>query len=773
MNSRSALTKLKAVLLIDVLIVAAAAGVYLYLQAQGLIVAGPKQAEFIASDLKITPTEAEIFQPILITFNLTNIGDEQGIYIANLTINNVLEENQSVLVLGRNSTLVEFTVIKETEGTYDVGLDTLFGSFTVKAPAPSSSSIGLSKLVVTPYEAWVDQPITATVTASNLGGETDSLTIRLMVDDSLVDVKRIELAAGATTTVEFTFNATTEGKHTVKVNALSKAFVIVPTGYHTLTINYSGGGTIAVPITLNGKSITMPYSELKPVGKYTISVPNPFTTETAVFEFAYWSNGDTSTTTTVNVQDRTIIIATYDLISGYASCPSLYYWNGTQNVYVTEVSNAGWLGYIDYIDGNGNIVFGGGNPWDYIKLDRNQLAPKDGYYDVSLLQRWDEIFYIDAAYMMVVDHPSDVDVYSTMVNYVNPAFMGQIYTVSKNNLATPVSAVNEKGENVLPQISKLDGVFTSATNGVESPSWDNIQLNQLTLDLGDLSDALGIKLVIHGMIDWGPAEPYYEWIDSFKAASAEGLVPNGTQLNPPPFMEVRDANGNWVRVPEERQLPTPADYVARSFVVDLTGLFPSDVKDYQIRINNFWNVTYDYIGVDTTPQRDTTVQRLNPTATLQRMYASPSPSTGDFTRYGDVTQLLLEADDMYVIGMQGDQVSLRFSTANLSPVEDGMERDYFMFVACWFKDPPGNWGYQFDFTVDPLPFQNMSGFPYPATESYPYDDAHLQYLSEYNTRTRTALSPSMSSLTIWATGVIILIAVVDLGALVYFKKRKW
>ena len=68
----------------------------------------------------------------------------------------------------------------------------------------------------------------------------------------------------------------------------------------------------------------------------------------------------------------------------------------------------------------------------------------------------------------------------------------------------------------------------------------------------------------------------------------------------------------------------------------------------------------------------------------------------------------------------------------------GMERDYFFVVACWFKDPPGAWGYGFDFTVDPMPFMAMSGFPYPTTESYPYDAAHLAYIQQYNTRVITA-----------------------------------
>jgi hypothetical protein len=781
MPSHSAVTKLKAILIIDLMIVAAAAGTYLYLRNQGLIATAAKPAEFKVSDLTITPPEAEEAEPILISANITNVGDLEGTYDANLTINNVLTQNQTVVVPGNNtSVIVEFTVIEETVGNYTVELGGLTGSFKIKAAPPTASNIHLSNPIVKPYEGWVDETITITVTAGNPSIETDRLTVKFTVDDSLVETRKIELAAGATTTVEFTYNATTEGKHTFKINSISGTFTIVPTGYHTLIVNRSGGGSTPLTFTLNGVSHTTPYTELLPVGEYTLSVSNIVDVGTGILEFSYWSDGVTSGTRTINLQDRTIIVATYTLISGYASCPSLYIWNGTGYSYVTEVSNAGWLGYINYINENGDIIFGGGNPWDYIKLDNNQLAARDidgnGYYDITLSQQWDEIFYLDAAYLIVVDHQVGTDVYSAMVNYVNQAFNGQIYTVSKNNLLTPISATNEKGENVLFQISKKDGIFTLGNNGLLSQSWDNITLNQLTLNLGNLSGAQQIKLVINGMIDWGSPENYYDWIDKIKAASAEGLVPNGTQIYPAPYMEIKDASGQWLRVPEDRQMPTPSDYVPRSFVVDLTGLFPTDVSEYRIRITNFFNVTFDYIGIDTTPQENITVQRINPTATLHPIEFGSAASTasGSFTRYGDVTQLLLAADDMFVIGMQGDQVSLQFLTANLSPLTEGMERDFFLFVACWFKDPPGNWGYGFEFTVDPLPFQGMSGFPYPNTESYPYDDAHLQYLQEYNTRVIKAPSPSLtleSSLTTWATAVIIPLTVVDSGVLAYFKKR--
>ena len=199
-------------------------------------------------------------------------------------------------------------------------------------------------------------------------------------------------------------------------------------------------------------------------------------------------------------------------------------------------------------------------------------------------------------------------------------------------------------------------------------------------------------------------------------------------------MEVKDANGNWVKVSQDKQIPMPSDGNARTFVVDLTGDFPKGVTDYQIRINNFFNVTYDYIAIDTSSQQNITVQKILPTASLDAWGPTQSTSSGNFTRYGDVTALLQAADNMYVIGRQGDEVNLQFPVGKLAAPAPGMVRDYFLFVACWFKDPPGKWGYGFNFTVDPLPFIGMSGYPYTATQTYPYDAAHLAYLKAYNTR---------------------------------------
>ncbi|MBK5133225.1 hypothetical protein JJE00_02200, partial [Candidatus Bathyarchaeota archaeon] len=454
----------------------------------------------------------------------------------------------------------------------------------------------------------------------------------------------------------------------------------------------------------------------------------PATDTTGVHAFLSWDDGPTNPTRTITLSQRTTLTAEYE--KG-VSCPSLSIWNGTDYIYLADVSNHGWLGYINYItdDPDWPIVYWRNNPWDYVPVEENHLQLRNGYYNMLLTQKWNEIFYLDSVHMVVVDHPSDVNVYSTMVEqYLDPDYMGKIYSVSKNPLL-PVLAINEKGENVLPQISEIDNSFTPGINGLTSSSWDTISWNTLTMDLGVLSSYEEIKLVVRGIVDWGTPEEYSLWLDKFFAQP----VPNGTQITPAPFMEVKDSEGNWIRVPESRQFPIPPDGVPRTFVVDLTDLFPSD--DYSLRINNFWNVTFDYIGVDVSSREDISIKTIYPYANIYQLFESGSMASGDFTRYGDVTELVASEDDKFVIGKQGDEVSLMFPAADLVPPGEGMERDFFVFVALWFKDEAGNWGYGFDFAVDPLPFMEMSGFPYPLTsESYPFDEDHLQYLNEYNTR---------------------------------------
>jgi len=733
----------------------------------------PKPAEFQLTNLIIDPQVTDQSTPVTISIKVTNVGETTGSYPMDLKINNAVKESKTVQLAGGETTTVTFTVTEANKGTYAVAIGSLTGEFTVQGP----STIKMSDLFVKPYEVWVGESVKVVATATNQGADAGSVSVKFSVDDVVVETRAVTLAGGASVKVEFTAKATAEGSHSVEVNNLDYGgFKVVKTGYHTLSV--SSSPKVGADFTLNGVPHKTFYSELLPVGTYTVAVPA--TDPTGQFTFQSWDIGSTSPSITVNLQSQITVTASF---TGGTSCPSLFVWNGTSYNYVQEISNHGWLGYTRYVNEDGSLEYWRNNPWDYIPLNKNQLQSTNGSYNINLGQLWDEIFFVDTAYMMVVDHPSDQNVYSTMVEqYIDPNYMGQIYTVSKNPLE-PVSAFNEivnvvngtvydSNEKVdaLSQISKTDGVFTTGFNGKYSQAWNNQTWNRLTLNLGNLTGASQIKLVVRALVDWGPADSYTLWMDKFYGTQ----VPNHTEPTPTPFMEVKAANGNWVRVPESRQFPLPPDTLARTYVVDLTGLFSTN--DYSLRISNFWNVTFDYIGVDTTAQQNVTIQKINPQANLYQEFVSPATSSGNFTRYGNVTELLLNEDDEFVVGRQGDTISLQFPTDNLAPMLEGMERDYFFFVACWFKVEYANYGFGpgFGFTVDPLPFHNMSGFPYPLDkESYSFN-AHLRYLQEDNTRVINPPSqpqPQESALTTGVIAVIIIVAVINVGVLVHFKKR--
>lgn len=696
-------------------------------------------AEFQVGSLSISPSVAQPGVAVTVSTQVTNVGELSGSYSATLTVNGQTAGSKDLQLSGGETTTVSFTITETAKGTYTLAIGNTTGSLSVQDP----SKITLSGLSVSPVEVWGGQTLSISVKATNTGTSPSSLEIKVKLDGTVAQTQTIALAGGTYLNLPFSavapeLQAGDSATHTIDVNGQTTTFTVVKTNYHTLSVDISPKGNADFTITLPTGSVEQhktPYSVILPVGTYSVTMPAADPTGKATF--ISWSDKLTSLSRSFPLNMQVSLVADFSVGS---SCPSLFMWNGTANTYVADVSNHGWLGYINTINSDSTITYFRNTPWDYIPLDSSQLKATNGYYNLTLLQRYNEVFYTDQAYMVVVDHPAGVNVYSTMEEqYLDPNYMGKIYTVS-NNMLTPVSAVNEKGENVLSQIARADGVFTEGSNGLLSPAWNNITWGSVTLNLGNLTGAKQIKLVVTAIVNWGSPDDYTNWLNQFFAQT----VPDGTQVTPPPFMQVKDARGNWMRIPDSRQFPLPPDSNPRTYVIDLTGLFPT--RDYSLRISNFWNVTFDCIGVDTSAQQPLTTQVVYPRAYLYQNYtAGTDAPTGAFTKYGDVTQLILTEDDMFAIGRQGDALSLQFPTANLAPPAAGLVRDYIIYESTWFKDASGNWGFGFGFTVDPLPFHNMTGFPYPATENYPNDIAHQSYLQQWNTRVYAAPASSKSS----------------------------
>ncbi len=679
----------------------------------------PRPALFQVTNLTIAPFETAEGLPVNVTVAVSNLGDLEGSLNLNLTINNAQSDEKTVTLAGNETQIVAFTTTAGTEGTYNVVVGDLSGTFSVKSqpPPPLPTGLKVSNIIVDPLEAWANDPVTITFDATN-GGTTDinGYPLSINVNGQAATKVNVTLAAGAVKSLNATVTANSTGKYTVSIIGYSAApFNIVPNGKHTF--HYIANRP-DFPFTLDGNSLKSMYNALIDVGPHTLAAPATVLMPVpgwgnVVFNFNSWEDGTTNPSRTFDFQKEKYFVAYY-IRPG--SCPSLYVWNGTDYNYEAEVSDGpGWLGFVDHFNPDGSIKFSYNYPWDYVKITNNVLQPRNGFFDLKIMETADEIYYLDSVKLVAVDHYPDVDVFSTASTYLyNLTGQGTIYTISKN-LKSPISAVDNTGQSVLPQISKLDGVSTTGAR------W---QWNSLTLNLGNLAGSKEIKLLVVGTVNWPTTQQ--GGINFMEFANQPGVTPS-----PPPYMEVKAPNGSWIRVPDNRQFPLP-DVTPEAFVVNLTGLFPTN--DYSLRINTYQNITFDFIGVDTSTEQNINIQTILPTsADLQQAFWSGSNSTGNFTRYGDVTELVQVADDKFVIGREGDGVALMFPD-NLTPVPEGMVRDYFVIASVWFK---GKGLPYMSFTVDPLPFQAMTSFPYPANETYPYDPQHIQYLSKYNTRTVT------------------------------------
>jgi hypothetical protein len=200
----------------------------------------------------------------------------------------------------------------------------------------------------------------------------------------------------------------------------------------------------------------------------------------------------------------------------------------------------------------------------------------------------------------------------------------------------------------------------------------------------------------------------------------------------------------------------------RTMTADLSGKLPLGTN--KIRITTNLQVYWDNILIDRTTQvapagRRSYDQRVTlvplvsadlayhgyplkiegtPPGNVQYIYEKVSTTgpytrpAGTYTRYGDVLPLLTATDDKLAVFGSGDEVSLDFDPSNLPALPKGWVRDYFFAANGYEKDmdfyaAEGNY-------VAPLPFLTMGDYPYAPKNSFPLDDAHVNYLLEYNTR---------------------------------------
>jgi tetratricopeptide (TPR) repeat protein len=410
------------------------------------------------------------------------------------------------------------------------------------------------------------------------------------------------------------------------------------------------------------------------------------------------------------------------------SCPYLYAWNGEEFAFVTDLL---WAAPIGLTDASGAVV--PPRAWEHLIIRPDQLAAREGKYELRLTEELWEAAYFDSVQLTAVDHPEGVEVVTN--EKVGPPALAEhrLHTISQRRL--PVSAVDQRGRDVLDLVREADEQYAKLFDfklrqGYTEPT-------TLELDLGDLSGAERITLFLTGWI--------YPTDTTINVALAQNSSLDGPQ---PLSLAVPDAHGQWQTVLPFTGFPGGK---TKTIAIDLSGVFLTG--DYRVRLSTSQELYWDAIcfTVDEPPVelRETPLPLLRaqlrsrgvsePIVHPQhgperydynRVLPSPwRPMDGAFTRLGDVRELLTQDDSRLVVMGSGDEVVLEFEAP--PPPPDGWVRSFVIRNVGWDKDADLHTIY--GQTVEPLPLVHMSRYP-PPTDEMPTDPQYEEYLRQYQTR---------------------------------------
>ena len=433
-----------------------------------------------------------------------------------------------------------------------------------------------------------------------------------------------------------------------------------------------------------------------------------------------------------------------------SSCPYLYVWNGERFEFVTDFMGGGEMGHLEE-PGRYNAP----DPDEYVRIRGDQLKEHNGRYELRMTNELEEALFVDRVQLIAVAHPQGVEVYPNEGLTGPPLPPFKLYTTRAAK--PPVSAIDDHGHDVLSRIARLDREYP-----------DDFRLHRirgyadehtLTLKLGedkakDQTPKAKVRpertvLLLTGWTD-------YAWSSDTLAASQSG---KSLML---PALQVKDARGRWRTVIENIGIPVGRP---QTVTVDLTGKFLSSNREVRIVTN--MRIYWDQILVDTSGENSPVqMTKLDPVVAnlswrgfsrefspdgrqplgydyAQVSFTSPwKVMTGRYTREGDVRELLVKSDDMFVISRPGDEISLSFDAQKLPPLPRGWTHTFLLYADGFSKEMDINSASPDQ--IGSLPFHGMSKYPYTWPERYPLTKERLRYLETYNTRVVASPVPKIA-----------------------------
>ncbi|MGH9362288.1 MAG: hypothetical protein ACRD2T_10255 [Thermoanaerobaculia bacterium] len=414
-------------------------------------------------------------------------------------------------------------------------------------------------------------------------------------------------------------------------------------------------------------------------------------------------------------------------------------WNGERFEFITDTLSAGILGEL-VAPG----LYWQPDPDEWIRIRGDQLKPRDGALELRFVNHLEEVTYADRFRLVAVDHPAEVEVYPGERMVGEPRNRAPTKVHALRNLRPAVRVTDHRGADVTRTLAAADRAhfegFTLKPFQGFAEDWS------LTLDLGAAVPPRTV-LLLHGWTRWSSSA-------SALAAAQAKLALHG------PSLDVRGTDGAWRAGIEDLGVPAG---LPRTILADLSGVLRAGERTVRIRTNRrvyldqalVAEVVQSFDPASGRPEAPLAAnelplkggelrwlgypKRFVPEGKAPEVYeyqaidpeASWGTHSGRLTRRGDVTPLLEEIDDRFVVMSHGEEIALSFDAARLPVLGDGLRRTYLLLAHGYEK------GFELHAaearTVAPLPYRSMGSYP-PPEGGFAADEARLSYLFEWNTR---------------------------------------
>ncbi|MHC5100644.1 MAG: CRTAC1 family protein [Planctomycetota bacterium] len=417
-----------------------------------------------------------------------------------------------------------------------------------------------------------------------------------------------------------------------------------------------------------------------------------------------------------------------------SSCPHLFAWDGSRFAFISDFGGMGGVGYFL------------GQPGHYAKPDPTEyllvpnLTARNGEYILQVMEPLEEIVFFDEAKLIAVDHPVGTEVYPNEMMAINTA-LPEFEIFCYRDTIEPVQVIDHRGVDVTEHIRRIDRDYAGTTE-LEGRFTGFAKDHFIELDFGErlnhLKSDSRVVLFLYGWVEYGYSTT------NFAAHQANRVLEA-------PTLEVL-RKGEWIELFDQVGYPAGINHM---MTLDITGkLLPTDKR---IRISTnmelYWdkiflaevldhsqisateaavkNADFHFLGFPKEFSPDGRHPRLYDYDNIDRTVPWKT-MTGHYTRFGEVDELLEEADDCYVIMAPGEEVTLRFSADSFGEIPNGYQRSFILKADSFCKDM--DTCSADPLTVEPLPFHEMSNYPYKADEHYPDSEKHRSYKNRFNTR---------------------------------------